>query len=302
MKIVMTGATGAIGMALLEKHVQLGHQILVIVNPNSKRNSRLKKFKNLEIIECDLDKYSKLNINKKFDHFYHLAWQGGSDRENIQINSRSLFASISAVELSNKLGCKSFMGAGSQAECGKKNEKISEKTNCVPHTAFGAAKLSAYYMTSFAAKQYGIRFSWARILSIYGPYDGENTLIISTIKKLLMNKSCEFSSGNQTWDFLYSEDAAEALLNIAMYSKEGGIYTIGSGRPRRLKDYLYPLLKSFDIHDDSYFGKLRNFKNQVDFLAADVSKLKNEFNWQPKYSFENGLKKTIEYCRNNIIL
>ena len=58
MKIVITGATGAIGMALLEKHLQLGHEILVIVNPNSKRNCILNKFKNLEIIECDLNEYS----------------------------------------------------------------------------------------------------------------------------------------------------------------------------------------------------------------------------------------------------
>jgi nucleoside-diphosphate-sugar epimerase len=247
-------------------------------------------------VNCGLSDYSSINVDNSYDIFYHLAWEGGSSRENIILNLESTKNSISAVELANKMGCKVFVGAGSQAETGKQTTPISEYTVCNPESPFGAAKLSSYYMAKFKCDQLGIKFCWARILSIYGPYDGERTLIISTIRKLISKSELAFTSANQKWDFLYASDAAEAIAEIGKKSKDGGIYVIGSGSVQILKDFIIIIANKFDINPEIYFDKIPN-NNTLNHLEADISRLQKEFNWKPKIDFKQGIDMTIDYCK-----
>ncbi|RJE85659.1 NAD-dependent epimerase/dehydratase family protein [Paenibacillus sp. 1011MAR3C5] len=79
---------------------------------------------------------------------------------------------------------------------------------------------------------------WTRILSVYGFFDDERTLITGTIKKMLSQETLSFTRGEQVWDFLYSEDAAYILLRLAFNGKHFKIYCIGSGEGRKLRAYL----------------------------------------------------------------
>jgi UDP-glucose 4-epimerase len=302
MKIVITGATGTIGMALISLHLKLGDDVLVIANPNSKRNERLRNFSNIKLIICDISDYNSINVDISYDIFYHFAWEGGSTRENIMLNLESTKNSVSAVELANRIGCKVFLGAGSQAETGKQTSPISENTICKPESPFGASKLASYYMTKFKCEQLGIKFCWARILSVYGPYDGERTLIISTIRKLISKSELSFTSANQKWDFLYASDAAEAIYEIGKKSKDGGIYVIGSGSIQSLKSFIKIIANKFGINPEIFFGKIPNNDNTLIHLEADISRLQKEFNWKPKIDFKQGIDMTIDYCKNSPII
>jgi nucleoside-diphosphate-sugar epimerase len=152
-------------------------------------------------------------------------------------------------------------------------------------------------MTKFKCKQLGIKFCWARILSVYGPYDGERTLVISTIRKLISNSDLAFTSGIQKWDFLYASDAAEAIAEIGKNSTDGGIYVIGSGSVKPLKDYIEIIANQFNINPVTYFGKIQNNTETLKHLEADTSRLQKEFNWKPKIDFTQGIIKTIDYCK-----
>jgi nucleoside-diphosphate-sugar epimerase len=297
MKIVITGATGTIGMALITLHLKLGDEVLVIANPNSKRNERLRIFSNIKLINCDISDYNSINVDISYDIFYHFAWEGGSTRENILLNLESTKNSVYAVELANRIGCKVFLGAGSQAETGKQTSPISEYTICKPESPFGASKLASYYMTKFKCEQLGIKFCWARILSVYGPYDGESTLVISTIRKLISNSELAFTTANQKWEFLYAEDAAIAIAEIGKNSSDGGIYVIGSGTIKPLKDFITIITNQFKVNPESYFGKIPNNTNTLTHLEANISRLQKEFNWKPKIDFKQGIDMTIDYCK-----
>ena len=294
-KIIISGASGCIGMSLIKQHISVGNKVLVIANPVSIRNINFKKIEGIEIIYYSLNEYDNISLDNKYDVFYHFAWEGGASRDNLAINMNSAMQSRAAVNLAYRLGCSSFVGAGSQAECGIQQKPISENTNCNPESFFGIAKLSAYHICKVACNEKNILFSWARILSVYGPFDGKNTLVTSTINKLISGSLPEFSSGTQIWDFLFSEDAADALLNIGLKSKMGGIYIIASGIGLELKNFILQITKRFNIDGSKFLNKIPSNPKSVQFLVGDISRLKNEFNWTPKVNFEQGLEKTIKH-------
>lgn len=89
---------------------------------------------------------------------------------------------LDAVELASRIGCKKFVGAGSQAEYGRVEGVLSASTPVFPENGYGIAKLCAGQMSRILCEQKQIEHIWTRILSIYGPYDGENTMIMSSIE------------------------------------------------------------------------------------------------------------------------
>ena len=130
-----------------------------------------------------------------------MAWVGGSSRDDISVNTQSAIASIDAVTLASRIGCHSFIGVGSQAEYGINGALLSPNTACVSNTAFGASKFSAMSNCSFQCTHLGLRFAWARVFSVYGPYDRSSSLVTSTVNRLILSQPIAFTDATNLWDF-----------------------------------------------------------------------------------------------------
>ena len=236
--VVITGATGMIGKTLIEYLSKKDINVLAIIRENSKRKNILNESKKVKIIECNLENYKKLDIDleEKYDTFFHFAWQGtfGDSRNDVDMQEKNIKYTLDALNLAKKLGCKTFIGAGSQAEYGRKDGIINEETRVDPESAYGVAKLSACQLSRILARQYNIKHIWGRIFSAYGPYDGENTMVSSSIKTMLLeSKSPEYTKGTQIWNYIYSEDVAKAFYLLADKGKDGQTYCIARRRNKR---------------------------------------------------------------------
>jgi nucleoside-diphosphate-sugar epimerase len=255
-------------------------------------------FTDVSIRYCVLGNYEALNIVEKYDVFYHFAWSGGKNRNDLEQNLDSARYSADAVKLAKKLQCKVFIGAGSQAECGSHDVAISEITICKPFNEFGLGKLFSYYWTQLMCNQLDIRHCWLRILSIYGPYDGDQTLVNSTILKILNGEQLKFTDAEQYWDFLFSDDAAEIIGMIGLSDNSSGIYVIGSGKVEKLKRFISIITNYFNIDSTPYLGLTNKAANSVKYLKADISRLENEFNWTPRISFKSGIETTVHCLKS----
>jgi len=145
-RVIITGATGMIGRTLIEYLLKKDIKILAIIRKNSRRKKFLPINKNLQMLECELNELCNLDIEEKnYDTFYHLAWDGtfGEERNEFCKQKLNIKYTLDAVELANKLGCKTFIGAGSQAEYGRVNGIISCNTPTNPENEYGIAKLEA---------------------------------------------------------------------------------------------------------------------------------------------------------------
>lgn len=96
---------------------------------------------------------------------------------------------LDAVNLAKFLNCRVFIGAGSQSEFGHIDGILHPYAPCNPDNGYGIAKLQACQMSRLLCNNLGMRHEWCRIVSLFGPFDGEYTLISSLIASLKKVKS-----------------------------------------------------------------------------------------------------------------
>ncbi len=296
-KIVLTGPTGVVGHAIIEECLNNGIQVFAIVHASSSRISSLPVNPLLHIIKCDLCDLSKLNDEglKNADAFYHLAWDGtyGIDRQNPVLQESNIKYAIDAADLANRIGCKCFVGVGSQSEFGHKTTIMHPYDYCNPDNCYGAAKLSAMFLTRCYCNAHNIKHIWCRIISMYGPYDSPKTLIMTCINNMLRNEPVNLTKCDQVWDYLYSKDAAKMFLLCATKGKNNSIYCFGSGKTKKLKEYVEIIRKVTKTKSVVNYGAVPYYDNQVMYLKADIKNLKNDFSKIELTTFNKGIRDII---------
>ena len=297
---VITGPTGAIGSALCRLLLESGVRVYAVCRPESKRVKNLPQ--GVTVIPCDLSRFSELSglADIKADAFFHFGWADtvGSGRNDMYSQNLNIKYALDAVHAAKGLGCKVFIGSGSQAEFGRVDGTITSDTPCYPENGYGMAKLCAGQMCRVECEKLGMDFIWTRILSVYGPYDGENSMISSVIKKLLSGEKPSLTSGEQMWDYIYSEDAAKALYLLAEKGISGKTYILAGGKSKKLREYVEILRDSICKDLPLGFGEF-NAVNPVS-LQADISDLTNDTGFVPETDFKTGIAKTIDYIKQRL--
>ncbi len=299
MRAVITGATGAVGMALIEELIRCEIPTLVLCRTDSPRSGRIPEHPLIRKIHCPLSEMQKLQNpdGESYDVFFHFAWEGttGEARNDMILQNRNVRYTLDAVELAARLGCHTFIGAGSQAEYGRVEGKLTPETPAFPENGYGIAKLCAGQMSRVMCEQKGIRHIWARILSVYGPYDGMGSMVMATMGKLMRGEKPSCTAGEQIWDYMYSGDAARAFIALAEKGKHGRIYCLGSGQPRPLKEYIMDIRNAVAPDAPIGFGEISYAPKQVMYLCADIEALQADTDFEPKTSFAEGIRKTAEW-------
>ncbi len=299
-RAVITGPTGAIGTALIEKLLREDVEVLAVVHRGSKRVSRMPKHPKLRILEADQEEYADIVLpDGKWDAFYHFAWGGtfGDARNDLNRQVDNIRYTLEAVRLAHRSGCGAFIGAGSQAEYGRYEGVLRADTPTMPENGYGMAKLCAGQMSRQLCARLGMRHIWTRILSVYGPGNGENTMISSAIRNILAGEPTHFTKGEQLWDYLYAGDAADIFFLLAEKGRDGGTYVVGSGRARPLREYIEDVAEALGAAGPLGIGDVPYAAGQVMHLEADVEPLREDLGYVPETAFREGILETIKFHR-----
>lgn len=298
---VITGPTGGIGMALCKELAANGVKVYAVCRPGTSRAVIIPKLENIESVYCDVFSLHQLQelIPGGADVFYHFAWAHtiGPGRNDMIAQIQNVQCTIDAVHAASELGCKVFIGAGSQAEYGRVEGVLRPETPCFPENGYGMAKLCAGQMSRVECQKLGIDHIWTRILSVYGPNDGEATMISSVIRQLVDGKKPALTAGIQKWDYLFSEDAARAFMGIAQHGVGGKTYVVGSGTAMPLREYIMVLRDAIAPNIPLGFGEIPYGPLQVMHLEADITDLTRDTGFVPATEFHEGIKKTIEWYK-----
>ena len=161
-----------------------------------------------------------------------------------------------------------------------------------PSSPYGAAKLSGENYCIAYHRSYGLDTRIARITNVYGP-GMSRSVIRDVIEKIGKNQE-EITirgDGNQIRDFLYIEDAVDALLCIAANGKPGNEYNVGAGEPIRILDLIHQIAAAMGCPSirikmtPASSGELERF-------YVEVAKLKS-IGFAPKVTFPTGLEQTL---------
>ena len=298
----ITGGTGMLAQALEQRLAEDGVAVTLIVNPASGRLGQMETSPATKIVPCGLEDLASLPAEQmgRCDAFYHFGWAGtfGPARDDAPLQSSNIRHTLEAVALAARLGCGVFVGAGSHAEYGRVDGLLTAATPTKPETAYGIAKLAAGQLSRIACQQRGLRHVWARVLSVYGPGDNPQTMMMSWINALLRGERMAFTAGEQRWDYLYCDDAAQAFYQMSKHGRDGAVYPLAGGQPRSLRQYILAARDTLNLAMEVGLGELPYPPGQVMHLEADVSQLTRDTGFAPAVSFEEGVRRTANWLEN----
>ena len=288
---IVTGASGFLGYHLVSALQKDNVFVYAVVRPKSKTKERLAHFKNIKILEIDMNNIAEIEqiALNNCECFYHLAWEGG--RNDFFAQNKNIGYTLAALEVAKNKGCKRFICTGSQAEYGLCNEVITEEILPKPNTAYGSAKLATCYLTKIRAEQLGMEWVWARVFSIYGKYDGVDCLIPYLIRSLMNEETSNLTECLQDWDYLYAPDAANALISLGEKGHSGEIYNLASGDVHPLRFFVEEIRKKIVPHKELVFGKENRM---IVSLCPAIKKLQEHTGWKLQTSFGDGIDDIIE--------
>ena len=301
--VIVTGATSFIGISLINRLMRKNINVYAIARPHSSRLNCIPDAPNVHIIESELDDLAGLVLPvKNCDVLYHIAWSSDfiSPRFNIDGQMINVRYAENAMKLAEKHRCTTFLGVGSQAECGLIDGCITSSTKPNPKTAYAIAKVAAYDSLMNMCSINGMKLCWPRLLSAYGPYDRPHTLIMSLLSSCFNNKSIALTQATQIWDYIYIDDVAEAIYQISEKGHHAKRYPIGSGVGRSLRSYIEEIAQ-ITGNDNilTGIGKKEYASGQVMNLLADMSDVYHDTGFICQETFSSGIRKTIDFMKEN---
>lgn len=174
---------------------------------------------------------------------------------------------------------------------------FTEQTPLSPNNPYSASKASSDLLVKSFIHTYQLPAMITRCSNNYGPYQHEEKLIPTIIRKAVNGEKIPiYGDGRQIRDWLYVEDHARAVKKVLENGTAGQVYNIGGGNEKTNLDLTKTILSQLGIsHDQIAF--IQDRKGHDRRYAIDASKLKGELGWTQETSFEEGIEKTINWYR-----
>jgi nucleoside-diphosphate-sugar epimerase len=117
---------------------------------------------------------------------------------------------------------------------------------------------------------------------------------------LLAGERPALTPGEQIWDYLYVEDAAEAIYLAALMPDAEGVFNLGSGEGWRVREIIEHLRDLIDPSLPLGFGEVPYPPDQMMRLVTSIDRLKAATGWRPRVGLDKGLRRTIEWYRSQL--
>ena len=188
---------------------------------------------------------------------------------------------------------------------GKKG-KFNEDSKYDPRSPYSASKASSDHLVNSWHHTFGLPVLVTNCSNNYGPWQYPEKLIPKTIINALNNSKIPvYGNGENIRDWLYVEDHAEALIEVLTKGEIGEKYCIG-GNQEKTNIQIVQIICNYL---DQIYPKNNSYKDLITFVedrkghdfryAIEAKKLKNTINWEPKFTFNQGIKNTINWYLQN---
>jgi UDP-glucose 4-epimerase len=314
--IVVTGGAGFIGSHLCDSLIDYDPEKLIIIDDFSlgkERNIKnLRKLENFSIHKLDASNYnlmSKLFENEKVDITFNLAvvpLPASLTNPKETIDSNILITST-LCELLLRGKYETLIHTSSSEAYGTaiyEHKPMDENHPTFPRTPYAASKLACDHIVLSYHKTFGIDVAIARPFNAYGPRQNEKSyagVIPITIHRILRGEApIIHGDGLQTRDYTYVEDIAETIPRLyEVSSTRGKIVNIASGKEVCIKELILQIMDLMDYSGELIYTDPR--PGDVRRHIGDISLARELIGYSPKTDYEEGLRKTIEWYKDQIV-
>jgi UDP-glucose 4-epimerase len=316
-KVLITGGLGFIGSNLARRLVEHRNTITVVDSLFPEYGGNLRNVHDIQdkitISLSDVRDVEAINnLIKGHDYLFNLAGQTShldsmhDPITDLEINAKAQLAILDACRKYNP-DIRIVFASTRQIYGKPKYLPVDEKHPRHPVDVNGINKIAGEQYHILYQEVYGISSSVLRLTNTYGPRmrirDARQTFLGIWIRNLLQGKPIQvFGDGKQRRDYNYVEDVLDALL-IAATEKNaiGKVYNLGAPDPLSLEDTAKIMCQKTEGDDYQMipFPEDRKAIDVGDFIC-NYSAFRDQFGWEPKISFEDGIQRSLEYFRKEI--
>ena len=296
---IVTGGAGFIGSHLVERLIGEGFNLKVIDNLSTGRQSNLKNVENhpnFSFFKADISDFDDIvGYFKNVDYVFHVAALADivpSIVEPHKYHKANVDGTIAVLEACRINKVKKIVYTASSSCYGiAKRYPTSENAEILPEYPYAFTKYIGECYALFWSKLYKLPVVSLRLFNVYGPRARTSgtygaVLGVFLAQKLAGKPFTVIGDGNQKRDFIYVTDIADAFFKAGVSDVANEIFNVASGNPQTV-NRLVSLLGGRKVFIPKRPG-------EPDVTWADISKIKKMLNWQPKVSFEEGIKKIID--------
>jgi GDP-L-fucose synthase len=310
-KIVVTGGSGFVGTNFILELLERDANIITHthIRPMEIHDERIKVIENIDLFKLE-------DCMKLLDGADYVIHCGGyitnpsEVRTNVQVLLHNITSTGNVLEAAAKCGLKGYLDINSSTGYPDKRYPIKENQYWEeePYEAyFGYGWMRRYreklmeFVTGFSDLKIGL----GRATALFGPFDNFNPKTCHVIPALI-NRVLKDENPFIVWgtpdvvrDFLYVRDVIDGALLVLEKGVSMRPYNIGAGTPVTVGDIVDAVLKATNRTPKVEYDSTK--PTTIPFRMVDTTRITEELGFKPKYSFEQGIQKTVDwYIRNKI--
>lgn len=190
------------------------------------------------------------------------------------------------------------------------SELFTETTSYAPSSPYSASKASSDHLVRAWQRTYGLPTLVSNCSNNYGPFHFPEKLIPHMILNALQGRPLPvYGAGDQIRDWLYVEDHARALVEVAVHGRVGETYNIGGHNEKRNLDVVRSICAILEELAPAKPAGVDQYADLITFVedrpghdrryAIDAGKMSSELGWRPQETFDSGLRKTVRWYLEN---
>ena len=310
-KILVTGGAGFIGSNFVRYMVNKYSEYEIINLDNLTYCGNLENLKDIEnkdnysFVKGDIrDKNIVDDLVKQCDYVINFAAETHVDRSiegpEIFIKSNVLGTQV-LLNAAKEHGVEKYIQISTDEVYGTlgKEGYFTENTPLQPNSPYSASKAGGDLITRAYGQTYGLPINITRCSNNYGPYQFPEKLIPLMISNALEDKKLPvYGDGKNIRDWLHVYDHCQAIDLVMHEGALGGVYNIGGNNEKQNIEIVKLILDTLN-KDESLIEFVTDRLGHDRRYAIDSTKIKNDLGWSPKYTFDVGIKETIQWYLNN---
>jgi len=303
LRVLVTGGAGFIGSHLVDRLVQEGNEVIVIDNLSTGKRKQVNKKAEFYKMDIRSKRIERVFRKERPVIVVHLAAQ-----MNVRLSTEdpgfdadvNILGTLNLLEHTVKNGVRkvSFASSGGAVYGEQEVFPAAESHRTDPLSPYGISKLAGEKYLAYYTNTTGLRHVALRFGNVYGPRqepEGEAG-VVAIFSKLMLEGGQPIinGTGKQTRDFIYVDDVVEAIM-VTLREDIQGIFNVGTGQEATVNE-CYGIIKTLTNSScKDLYGAAK--KGEQFRSVLDVTKLREEFNWDPQVPLQEGLKSTVEFFR-----